>query len=177
MESQTTNTLEIVTYPDKFLNRPTHPVENIDQSIQTLIEQMAEIMYRAPGIGLAANQVGIDKSIVIYDETPTDGRHDYHVIINPRIVKREGDFISENEGCLSVPDFRSNVKRNAMVTVEALDRNGNSLKIDAEDLLAVILQHEIDHLNGILFIDRISALKREIYKRRVKKILKRKGAA
>jgi peptide deformylase len=170
--------LEIVTYPDKFLHCPTRPVENIDQSIQILIEQMADIMYRAPGVGLAANQVGMDKSIVIYDETPTDGRRDYHVIINPRIINREGDFISENEGCLSVPDFRSNVKRNAMVTVEALDRNGNSIKIEAEDLLAVILQHEIDHLNGILFIDRISVLKREIYKRRVRKMLKRdKGAA
>lgn len=169
--------MEIVTYPDKFLSQPTDPVKNIDPSIMMLIEQMADIMYRAPGVGLAANQVGINKSIVIFDETPTDGKRDFNVIINPKIIKREGEQLSELEGCLSVPDFRSNVKRNAFVSVEALDQAGNPVKIDAEDMLAIILQHEIDHLNGILFIDRISTLKREIYKRRMKKMLRHQGAA
>ena len=170
-------TLQIVTYPDKILTRTTKPVETIDQSVQDLIEQMADTMYEAPGVGLAANQVGIDKSIILYDETPTDGKRDYNVIINPEIVRREGETVSEHEACLSVTDFRANVKRAACVTVKAVNREGKPLTVDAEDILAIILQHEIDHLNGILYIDRISALKREMYKRRVKKLLRQRGAA
>lgn len=170
-------TLKIVTYPDQLLTRPTKPVENIDQSIQDLIEKMAVTMYEAPGVGLAAIQVGIDKSIVVYDESPRDGNRDFNVLINPKIIRREGEILSENEGCLSVPDFTATVTRAAQVTVEALDREGKPLTIDAEDLLAIILQHEIDHLNGILFVDRLSALKRELFKRRVRKQLKRRGVA
>lgn len=167
-------TLKILTYPDKFLSKPTKPVENIDEKIQNLIKDMASIMYQAPGIGLAAIQVGINKSLLVYDVSPGDEKRSLQVLINPRIVESEGTTISEDEGCLSVPDFRANVKRAASVLVEGFDNNEKPLRIEAEGLLAVLLQHEIDHLNGILFIDRISSLKREIYKRRVKKNLKNK---
>lgn len=166
--------LNILTYPDKFLSEPTKPVENIDEEIQNLIKDMASIMYRAPGIGLAAIQVGINKSLLVYDVSPRDEERSLQVLINPRIVESEGTTISEDEGCLSVPDFRANVKRSASVLVEGFDSKEKPLRIEAEGLLAVVLQHEIDHLNGILFIDRISSLKREMYKRRVKKNLKDK---
>jgi len=166
--------LNILTYPDKFLSEPTKPVENIDEKIQNLIKDMASIMYQAPGIGLAAIQVGINKSLLIYDIAPRDEERSLQVLINPRIVESEGTTISEDEGCLSVPDFRANVKRSASVLIEGVDSKEKPLRIEAEGLLAVVLQHEIDHLNGILFIDRISSLKREIYKRRVKKNLKDK---
>ena len=166
-------TLKILTYPDKFLSEPTKPVENIDEKIQNLIKDMASIMYQAPGIGLAAIQVGINKSLLIYDVLPKDEKRSLQVLINPRIIESEGTTISEDEGCLSVPDFRANVKRAASVLVEAFDNKEKPLRIEAEGLLAVVLQHEIDHLNGILFIDRISSLKRGMYKRNVKKNLKK----
>ncbi len=166
--------LDIVTYPEPFLKQPTKPVENIDGSIQELITNMADTMYVAPGVGLAAIQVGVDKSIIVFDESPDKEKRAYRVLINPEIVEMEGETLSENEGCLSVPDFRADVKRSALAIVEGLDRDGNPLKIEAGGVLSIILQHEIDHLNGILFIDRISALKRDLYKRRVKKALKKK---
>ena len=166
--------LNILTFPDKFLSEPTKPVKNIDEEIQNLIKNMASIMYQAPGIGLAAIQVGINKSLLVYDISPRDGERSLQVLINPRIVESEGTTISEDEGCLSVPDFRANVKRSASVLVEGVDSKEKPLRLEAHGLLAVVLQHEIDHLNGILFIDRISSLKREMYKRRVKKSLKNK---
>lgn len=166
--------LKILTYPDKFLSEPTKPVENIDETIQNLIKDMASIMYQASGIGLAAIQVGINKSLLVYDVSPRDEKRSLQALINPRIIESEGTTISEDEGCLSVPDFRANVKRAASVLVEGFDNEEKPLRIEAEGLLAVVLQHEIDHLNGILFIDRISTLKREMYKRRVKKSLKSK---
>ncbi len=166
--------LEILTYPDKFLTKPTKPVENIDEKIQNLIEGMASTMYQAPGIGLAAIQVGCDKSLLVYDVSDKDEKRSLHVLINPRIVSSEGTTISEEEGCLSVPDFKADVKRAVSILVEGVDREEKPLRIEAQGLLSMMLQHEIDHLNGILFIDRISSLKREIYKRRVKKNLKKK---
>jgi peptide deformylase len=165
--------LEIVKYPEKILSQPTQPIENIDDTVQNLIDNMAKTMYEAPGVGLAAIQVGINKSLTVYDISPKDEKRSLQVLINPKIVSREGSIISEDEGCLSVPDFRSDVKRAAAIVVEGLDRNGKPLRIDAEGFLAIVLQHEIDHLNGILFIDRISALKRGIYKRKVMKNLKK----
>ena len=111
---------------------------------------------------------------MVYDISPKDKERSLQVLINPRIVSSEGSLLSEDEGCLSVPDFRSDVKRAAAITVEGVDRNEKPVRIDAEGFLAIVLQHEIDHLNGILFIDRISALKRGIYKRKVFKNLKRK---
>ncbi len=168
--------LDIVTYPDKFLRQPTHEVEDIDDELQKIIDDMAETMYAAPGVGLAAIQVGIDKSLLIYDISPKEEgeeeKRDLQVLINPVIVAHAGEQLSENEGCLSVPELRADVKRYTSVQVKAFDRQGNPLDIEAEGMLAIVLQHEIDHLNGVLFIDHISPLKRQLYKRKVKKRMK-----
>ena len=164
--------LEIVKYPDKFLRQPTKPVDVIDDTVQQLIDDMADTMYDEPGVGLAAIQVGSDLSIIVYDVAPREAERSLNVLINPEIVSKEGATVSENEGCLSVPDFRADVKRYAVVRVRGLDRHGHPVDIAAEGFPSVVLQHEIDHLNGILFIDRISSLKREMYKRRIKKQLK-----
>lgn len=168
------STLTILTYPDKFLGQSAKPVENIDGTIQNMIEDMSSTLYEAPGVGLAAIQVGLDQSIIVYDISPRDEKRSLHVLINPKIISSEGTTISENEGCLSVPDFRADVKRSASILVEGFDREEKALRIEAHGHLAVVLQHEIDHLNGILFIDRISTLKRGLYKRHIKKILKQK---
>ena len=164
--------LEILTYPNNILLHPTEPLENIDGKVQEMIQNMATAMYAAPGIGLAAIQVGWDKSLLIYDISPRDENRDLKVIVNPKIIVSEGEILSEDEGCLSVPDFRADVKRACRVLVEGVDREGSPLRIEAEGMLAIVLQHEIDHLNGTLFIDHISALKREMYKRRIKKKLR-----
>jgi peptide deformylase len=164
--------MDIVTYPDKFLKNPTQAVDNIDGKLQSLIDDMAATMYQAPGIGLAAIQVGIGKSLLVYDIAPKEEGRMLNALINPKIVDREGEILSEDEGCLSVPDLRANVKRAARILVEAVDRDGNPLKIEAEGFLAIVLQHEIDHLNGTLIVDHISALKRQMYTRRVLKKLK-----
>ena len=166
--------LDILTYPDKFLRQPTIPVDNIDGDLQRFIEDMAETMYAAPGVGLAAIQVGTDKSILVYDRMPGEEKRDFGVVINPVFIESEGELLSEIEGCLSVPEFRSDVKRASRVLLDGVDRHGEPLRLEAEGFMAVVMQHEIDHLNGKLFIDHISALKRELYKRRVKKMLKKK---
>ena len=163
--------LEIVTYPDKFLSQPTEAVEDIDGKVQDMIERMSATMYEAPGVGLAAIQVGWNKSLLIYDVL-RDEKRSLHVLINPKIIATEGEVLSENEGCLSVPDFRADVKRASAVSVQGYNREGKPIQLDAEGFLAIVLQHEIDHLNGTLFIDRISSLKRQMYKRSVKKKLR-----
>jgi peptide deformylase len=164
--------LDILTYPDGFLLKPTLPVENIDGNLQKFIDDMADTMFDAPGVGLAAIQVGSNQSLLIYDDAPGEAIQSYNAIINPQIVDSQGEILSENEGCLSVPDFRADVKRSATVLVEGYDRDGKPLQIEANGFLAIVLQHEIDHLNGTLFIERISALKRQLYKRRVKKMMR-----
>ena len=165
---------KILTYPDKFLRQPTKPVLDIDNIIQEIIDDMADTMYDAPGVGLAAIQVGCDQSILIYDGRPGEVNRSLEVLINPKIVDSEGEILSQEEGCLSVPDFRADLKRASAIVVEGLDREGKLIQIEAEGYLAIVLQHEIDHLNGKLFIDHLSALKRELYKRRVKKMLRKK---
>ncbi|WP_372682287.1 peptide deformylase [Desulfosarcina sp.] len=164
--------LDILTYPNRFLKKHTTPVENIDGDMQTIFDNMAATMYVAPGVGLAAPQVGIGQSFIIYDIAPREEGHDLHVLVNPKIITSEGEILSENEGCLSVPDFRADVKRAERILVEGVDRDGNPLRFEAEGLLAIVIQHELDHLNGTLFIDHISTLKRQMYKRRVKKEMK-----
>ena len=166
--------LKILTYPDNLLRRPTHSLENIDGDVQKMIDQMAATMYEAPGVGLAAIQVGWDKSVLIYDISPSEQGRSLQVLINPRIVDQQGEILSENEGCLSVPEFRADVKRFASIIVEGVNREGNPVRLEAEGTLAIVLQHEIDHLNGKLFIDHISALKRQLYTRRMKKKLRSK---
>ncbi|MBC2732951.1 MAG: peptide deformylase [Desulfobacteraceae bacterium] len=162
----------ILTYPDKFLRQTAKPVTAFNDDLQVLIDDMIETMYDEPGVGLAAVQIGSDLSVIVYDVTQTEGERRAEALVNPKIVFREGSVLSENEGCLSVPDFRSDVKRDAHIRVEGLDRHGNPVDIDADEFLAIVLQHEIDHLNGVLFIDRISSLKREMYKRKRKKQLR-----
>lgn len=164
--------LDILTYPNRFLKKRTAPVENIDGDMQVIFDSMAATMYVAPGVGLAAPQVGIGQSFIIYDIAPREEGHDLHVLVNPKIITKEGEILSENEGCLSVPDFRADVKRAERILVEGVDRDGNPLRFEADGLLAIVIQHELDHLNGTLFIDHISALKRQMYKRRVKKEMK-----
>ena len=166
--------LDILTFPNKFLRQPTKPVTDLDETIQNLINDMAETMYEAPGVGLAAIQVGSDKSVLVYDELPGEIKRQYGVVINPNIIETDGQIISENEGCLSVPEFRSDVKRAERILIEGVDREGKPIRLEAEGFLAIVLQHEIDHLNGTLFIDRISALKRELYKRKIRKMLREK---
>jgi peptide deformylase len=166
--------LDILTYPDKFLKQETVPVANIDGTMQTIFENMATTMYAAPGIGLAAPQVGIGQSFLIYDIAPQEEGRDLHVLVNPSIVTSEGEILSENEGCLSVPDFRADVKRAARILVEGVDRDGNPLRFEADGMVAIVIQHELDHLNGTLFIDHISALKRQMYTRRIKKEMKQR---
>lgn len=168
--------LDIVTYPDPFLRNPTKPVENIDGALQQLLKHMAETMYHAPGVGLAAIQVGIDKSMLTYDIAPKDEERQLNVLINPKIVSAEGEVLSEDEGCLSVPDFRASIKRFERILVEAVNREGNPVRFEAEGFLSIVLQHEIDHLNGTLFIDHVSALKRQMYTKRLQKQLKKQSA-
>lgn len=168
------STLEIVTYPDKFLRQPTESLGNIDGAIQKIIDQMAFTMYAAPGIGLAAIQVRFNKSILIYDISSPEENRNLQVLINPEIIEGEGDTVSENEGCLSLPDLQADVKRFSSILVEGIDRDGNPNRFEADGFLSLVLQHEIDHLNGRLLIDSISPLKRELYKRQVKKKMRKK---
>ena len=164
--------LEILEYPDEILSKPVLPVTVINGDLQQRIDDMAQTMYHAPGVGLAASQVGINQCVLVYDVSPRDDKRALHVLINPRIVCQEGEFLSDNEGCLSVPEYRSDVVRFSQIQVVGVDRNGKPLSFAADGYLAVVLQHEIDHLQGVLFIDRISALKRNLYKKRIKKRLK-----
>jgi len=163
--------MKIYKFPEPVLRKQTEPVENIDEEIQKLIDAMGETMYAAPGIGLAANQVGEPIQLLVYDLTPRDKGRNLCVLMNPEIVAAEGEILYD-EACLSVIDFSAEVKRHAMVKVRGIDRNGKPADIEAEGLMAICLQHEIDHLNGKLFIDHISSLKRALYKRRLKKILR-----
>jgi peptide deformylase len=166
--------LDILTYPDKILKTQTTPIENIDGALQDVIDKMAATMYQAPGVGLAAPQVGIGRSFFIYDVTSKEDGRDLRILINPRIIASEGEIISENEGCLSVPDYRADVKRSKLVLVEGVDRDGNPVRFEADGLLSIVVQHELDHLNGTLFIDRISTLKRQLFKRRIQKEMKQR---
>ena len=167
----------ILTFPEPFLRGTARPVENITGETAKWIEDMAQTMYAAPGIGLAAPQVGLDQRIIVLDVAPDDeeqgqekGKHLIHVV-NPVSVEADGETVFE-EGCLSVIDFRAEVDRAARVLVKGWDLDQNEIEIEADGLLAVALQHEIDHLEGTLFIDRLSKLKRELYVKRVKKALR-----
>ncbi len=165
------NKLRICTYPEPVLRTKAEPVENIDEDLQRLIDDMAVTMYEAPGVGLAANQVGESKCIIVYDVSPKEEGRNLNVLINPEIVSTEGEIVQE-EACLSVIDFAADVKRCARIQVRGVDRHGKPVDLEADGLLSVCLQHEIDHLNGVLFIDHISSLKRALYKKKLKKLLK-----
>ena len=166
--------LPILQLPEPALRQQAEEVTEINGELQRLIDDMAETMYAAPGIGLAANQVGVLQRLIVLDVAYRDGAKDLQVILNPCIKAGEGEVVRE-EGCLSVADFAAEVRRHARVTVSGVDREGKPLEITGEGLLAVVLQHEIDHLNGVLFIDHVSRLKRNLYLRRLKKKLAAKG--
>lgn len=166
--------LEIVLYPDPRLRTLAAPVAELDDRIRTLLDDMAETMYAAPGVGLAAPQVGILERVIVVDvgpdeETGTPSR--LYKLVNPEIIHREGT-ISWEEGCLSIPSLKDTVKRSARVVVNALDRDGTPVEIDATGLLSVCLQHEIDHLDGVLFVDRLSRLRRELMKSKLARLAK-----
>jgi peptide deformylase len=157
--------LEIRKYPDEVLKKKALPVDNIDKDLQCLIDNMIETMYAAPGIGLAAPQVGVSKRLIVIDVSTKDEKHPLIVLINPEITEADS-FIDSEEGCLSVPGYTSTIKRAGRVIVKGLDRNGKPVQIEGTGLLARALQHEIDHLDGILFVDRMSSIKREFFKKR-----------
>jgi peptide deformylase len=162
---------EIMKYPEEVLKRKTVTVTSFDQDLHTLIEDMIETMYAAPGIGLAAPQVGSSKRLAVIDISSGENKFPLLVLINPVIISYEGEIEFE-EGCLSLPEYTAKVRRAEKVVVKSLDMEGRSTEIEATDLLAVALQHEIDHLEGMLLIDRISPIKREFFKKRYKKSLK-----
>ena len=171
MSEEENDELRIYTYPEPVLRAEAEPVIEIGEDIQTLVDSMLNTMYSAPGIGLAANQVGELRRVIVFDREPTEEGRCPCVLINPEIVQNEGSITYE-EACLSVVDFAADVTRNARVKVRGVDRDGNPLDIEAEGLLAICLQHEIDHLNGVLYIDHISSLKRALYKKKLKKLMK-----
>ena len=156
---------EIIKYPGKVLREKTHRVTDCDAELDKLIDDMIETMYAAPGVGLAANQVGVSKQVAVIDVGARDEKSPLFVLINPEIVNLEGEVEAE-EGCLSVPDYTTVLKRAMKVCVKGLDRNGKPVEIEAEGLLARALQHEIDHLNGILFVDRMGRIRKEFFKKR-----------
>jgi peptide deformylase len=167
---------EVLQFPDKRLRRISQPIAEITPAIRELAADMLEVMYDEPGIGLAAPQVGEAVRLVVVD---TEWREENAersplVLVNPVIVASEGE-ITWNEGCLSVPEFEAEVERFAKVSLRALDLEGRELRIEAEGLQAVCFQHEIDHLDGVLFIDRISRLKRNLYVRKRRKQLRQEG--
>lgn len=170
--------LNILKYPEKTLSLPSSRVDEIDDTILKLIEDMGETMFHDSGVGLAAPQIGINKRVIVYDlhapdpQIDEEAAQEFKALINPEIIAHSGSFISEGEGCLSVSDYRADVKRYETVTVRALNIEGKQLEFDADGILSVIMQHEIDHLDGILFIDRLSSLKRAMFKKRVLKKLK-----
>ena len=161
--------LPIYKLPDAVLRQEAREITEINGNLQRLIDDMAETMYAAPGLGLAANQVGELQRLIVFDVSHKEGRpRKLQVVLNPCIAAGEGEIINE-EGCLSVTDFCADVRRHAQVLVKGMNRHGKPMKIKAKGWLARIFQHEIDHLNGILFIDHISRLKRGLYLRRLKK--------
>jgi peptide deformylase len=163
--------LEIVKYPDPVLERPGEPVTEFNPELSKFVDDMFESMYAAKGIGLAAPQVGVSKRITVIDLSFKERPEEKIVLINPEIVLREGKQYEE-EGCLSLPDIREKVSRAAKVRVRAQDMNGEWFEMDGEELLARAFQHEIDHLDGILFFKRVSALKRDLILRRIRKLQK-----
>jgi peptide deformylase len=161
----------IIEYPEPLLRLKAKKVETFDDELSLLIEDMAETMYDAPGIGLAAPQVAESIRVIVVDTTqPDDEARQYLALVNPEIVAHEGHQVDE-EGCLSVPELMAQVKRFKKITVSYQEADGTSRELITEDRFAVVLQHEIDHLDGILFIDHLSPLKRNLYKKKRKKML------
>jgi len=161
---------EIVIWPDPILKELAKPVDRVDDSIRRLLDDMAETMYAADGVGLAAPQVGVSKRVIVIDVSPRQPEQKLIHLVNPEIVRLEGKLVY-TEGCLSIPGEAEDVERAAKVWVRALDYHGEPFEIAAsDDLLAVALQHEHDHLQGTLFVDHLSSLKRELIRKRMKRL-------
>lgn len=160
---------EILTYPDPILKKKSAPVAIINEKIRELVRDMAETMYAAPGVGLAAPQIGVLQRIVVIDVSAKDEKPELIVAINPVIAHADGESYEE-EGCLSIPKYAANVRRHARVVVKALNLDGEEVTYRAEELLAIAFQHEIDHLDGTLFVDHISPLKREIFRKKYRRM-------
>ncbi len=166
--------LEVLQFPDPRLREKAAPVarEDVTDELRELAENMAETMYGEPGIGLAATQVGVAKRLIVMDLNWVEGERQPRMVLNPEIVEREDHAISEQEGCLSVPGFKADVERDVRVVVRARTLDWEEVTFDVTGLESYCFQHEIDHLDGILFIDHISRLKRDLYVRRRKKQLR-----
>jgi peptide deformylase len=162
--------LHILRYPDPRLHKVAKPVERVDEEVRRLVQDMADTMYAAPGIGLAATQVDVHRRVIVIDTSDT--RDDLLVLINPEIVWRSAEIQECEEGCLSVPGVYETVTRAAKVRVRALDANGIAFERDAEGMLAVCIQHEMDHLEGKVFVEYLSRLKRARIKSRMEKQLR-----
>ena len=160
--------LEILEFPDPRLRTVAKPVETVDDALRKLIDDMIETMYEASGIGLAASQVNVHKRVLVIDVSET--RDQPQVFINPEITPLTEDLAPYEEGCLSVPGFDEKVERPSRVRIRALDRNGEPFEIETDGLLATCIQHEIDHLNGKLFVDYVSRLKRDRIKKKLQKV-------
>ena len=164
--------LKIYQYPEPVLRHETQKITNFDENLTQLVNDMGETMYEAPGIGLAAPQVGKSVKLIVVDTSKDrEGEQKFMAMVNPEIIAYEGKQLDE-EGCLSVPELTANVNRYKKITVSYQDLEGKAHELTTEDRFAVVLQHEIDHLNGILFLDHLSSLKRSLYKKKVKKWLK-----
>jgi peptide deformylase len=160
---------DILIWPEPLLKRRSVPVDKVDDGIRRLLDDMTETMYAADGLGLAAPQIGVAKRCLVIDTSTRQEGQKLIQLVNPEIVRTEGETVY-TEGCLSVPGEAEDVDRFAKVWVRALDYSGKSIEIEAEDLLAIALQHEHDHLEGTLFVDHLSSLKRELIRRRMKKL-------
>lgn len=165
--------LTILEFPDDRLRKKAAPVAVVDESIKRLVDDMFETMYAAPGVGLAATQVNVQKRIVVIDVS--EEKNTPVCLINPEIVEKSGSE-EMDEGCLSVPGVFEKVTRAETVKVRALDRNGDSFELEADGLLAVCIQHEIDHLEGKLFVDYLSPLKRQLIRKKLKKDQRQRGS-
>lgn len=157
---------DVLIYPDPLLKQKAKPVARIDDDIRQLVKDMAETMYAEEGVGLAATQLGIPKRIIVIDTSPRQEGQKLHVFINPELVSAEGRT-KYTEGCLSIPGEAEEIERFAKVSVRALNEEGQQFELEAEGLLAICLQHEMDHLDGVLFVDRLSALKRGLIRKRM----------
>lgn len=160
--------LDIVTYPDPILRRKALPVTQMDANLQTLIDDMILTMYAAPGIGLAAPQVGVSSRLFVTDISSGRRSQDLIVLINPEMLSMEGE-IEEVEGCLSVPGFQEKISRAARVTIKGITRRGEEVVLTGEDFLARAFQHEMDHLEGKLFFDRLGKIKRDLLKAKLRR--------
>ncbi len=160
--------LEILKYPHPTLRKRSETVALIDDDVRSLIRDMRETMYASGGIGLAACQVGISRKVIVLDVSPMNPEQSFFALINPEVISEEGETEHE-EGCLSVPDYQEKIRRSEKVCVRGFSPEGKEIKVEGDGILAIALQHEIDHTNGFLILDRVSRLKRELYRNRLKK--------